>query len=53
MSLQRLPLPFLRAFVAQVCASGEPKAAACATPIREHALPSGAMHAGLPPARRG
>jgi AraC-like DNA-binding protein len=44
MSLQRLPSPALRPFVAQLWASEDPGEARCATPWREHALPSGAMH---------
>ena len=44
MSLQRLPHPALRPFVAQVWASGDADGAAYAATWREHALPSGAMH---------
>ena len=44
MSLQRLPSPALRPFVAQMWASEDPDNVRCATPWREHALPSGAMH---------
>ena len=44
MSLQRLPSPALRPFVAQVWASDDPGSARYDTPWREHALPSGAMH---------
>lgn len=44
MSLQRLPSPALRPFVAQLWASKDPDPARCDTPWREHALPSGAMH---------
>lgn len=44
MSLQRLPSPALRPFVAQVWASDDPGGARYDTPWREHALPSGAMH---------
>lgn len=44
MSLQRLSSPALRPFVAQLWASEDPGEARYATPWREHALPSGAMH---------
>jgi AraC-like DNA-binding protein len=45
MSLLRLPTPALRPFVAQVWASDDPVIGeGTASPWREHALPSGAMH---------
>ncbi|QHE87909.1 helix-turn-helix domain-containing protein [Hydrogenophaga sp. BPS33] len=44
MPLLRPPVPALRPFVAQLWASGDPVDAAGASPWREHALPSGAMH---------
>lgn len=44
MSLQRLPSPALRPFVARLWASEDPGDARYDLPWREHALPSGAMH---------
>lgn len=44
MSIQRLPMPSLRPFVALIWASDGPAREAFARPMREHLLPSGAMH---------
>lgn len=44
MALQRMPIPALRPFVAQLWASDDPGTEPYAIPWREHALPSGAMH---------
>lgn len=47
MTLQRLPIPALRPFVARLWASDGPPAADHASPLREHLLPTGAMHVVL------
>ncbi|MCV0440586.1 MAG: AraC family transcriptional regulator [Hydrogenophaga sp.] len=47
MTLQRLPTPALRPFVARLWASDDPETADRAAPVREHLLPTGAMHVVL------
>lgn len=44
MPISRTPIPMLRPFVATVWASGRAAAGLVAQPMREHMLPSGAMH---------